>query len=192
MNKQMTKKMTMAVEKISKDIEDYSVGEIIRYSGKHKLKEESVAEHSFMTAVNVIRFCELAELPNEVKYKATTLAVLHDIDEAKMGDVPFDAKKDSTTKKAFEEFERTFTISNEGYYSKRYGEDSKEILQDEDTLETRIVKLCDALSVMQYANREAMMGNLSDDMLVILDKTPKRFTHDLAYIYNEYTERFGE
>jgi len=68
----------------------YRLGSTYRWQVVHTSKEQSVAEHSHMVALLVLRFCQILGLP-PLAY--ITYALLHDSEEAWIGDIATPAKR---------------------------------------------------------------------------------------------------
>lgn len=141
--------------------EEYKLSDINRYAGKIKLKEENVAEHSFYTALNVIKIC--SEFDIEVTENMLGMAIIHDIPEYIVGDIPFEFKRDNPQiMKLFETEELEKSIdkySNNKYISKKLTN-----LFKGDIIDNKVVELADQMCALQFAHREKTLGNTTDDI----------------------------
>lgn len=164
---------------LSTDYQDYKNGEIIRYNGKHKIKQESIAEHSFMVAMNIIKVCALMEIDDTTRDTAVTMAILHDISERFVGDIAYEFKSDSDNKHILREL---FDNYEEKLYNKKYKEEIgsiyEDVIQGDNSICDRLVKLGDSMSVVQYSTREIELGNISDDMSRISLEAINRVMYD--------------
>lgn len=77
-------------------VDDYTVyklSNIIRYSQQNKIKNESVAEHSFYVMWFVNRLCTKYNLSDKIRLLALEAALLHDIPEVITNDITYDVKR---------------------------------------------------------------------------------------------------
>ena len=126
---------------------------LVRYQNCHRNVNETVAEHSFYVAILVLK---LREYYNFNLQKALKTALVHDVMESKISDVPHNIKmQNPKLAEALEEAETNVT---------------KEMLSDEalqlirqfnhgETPEGLACQLGDILSVVMYANAELTSGN---------------------------------
>ena len=130
----------------------YSLSYLIRYSNVKRIKDESVAEHSFYVAAEVIKLYE------EYKFdlhKAVFIAICHDFLESDVDDVSFYTKnKFPSIKKAVEEAEDEALKTYPVWIQEAINE-----YNDSDTLESDIVKLADTTQCLTYTSQEIMLGN---------------------------------
>lgn len=126
---------------------------LIRYQNCTRLINESVAEHSYYVAIFVLKLREYYDFDLE---KALKMALIHDIPESKISDVPHNIKMaNPKLMDALEEAEANVTkemLSNEAA-----------TMLDEfntgSTAEGRVCQLADVLSVVLYADDEIKSGN---------------------------------
>lgn len=129
----------------------YRLAYIIRYSNVPRVKDESVAEHSFFVAVLVMKFYDQYKFNLGV---ALQIAIAHDCPESMTNDLSHETKtlfpeiKD-VIKRAEKEF-----LKQMPYAIKRGVE-----LLEMDTVESKIVALADAMQCHQYSSHEASLGN---------------------------------
>ena len=140
---------------------------ITRFSNSHRIMDESVAEHSFGTAL----YCLV--LGTELRHKglkidvelAVKRALIHDIEESHSGDFIRTFKhSDPDLAKAIERAAAKFAHILFGEMASKFvaieltqlWEDAKDR-----TLEGMLVEFADFLSVVSYMLREVSMGNRS-------------------------------
>ncbi len=130
----------------------YRLAYIKRYSNIPKIHEESVAEHGFFVAAIVM------DLHDRYKFDlgcALAIAVAHDMPEMELNDAPWILKeKYPKIKQAFDECEREVaemlpTACRAGVLA----------YDRNDSIETRIVHLADAMQCIQFAKVEVDLGN---------------------------------
>ena len=155
------------------DYEIMNLGEIVRYNNRPKIRKENVSEHSFYVATNVIKICSKFNICESLKLKALELAIVHDIPEAFLGDVPYITKRDNPQlaeileKAELEELQRNMPEFYNAYL--RYVQGAKNM-----SIPSTIVKLADTISVLQYSNNEIELGNTSKAMKEINDDAKNR------------------
>ena len=164
---------------LSENFDDYTNGEIIRYNGKHKLKQENIAEHSFMVAINIIKVCKALSLPDNIRDKAVTMGILHDISEKYVGDIAFEFKSEEDNKEIlaelFDDYEKKLYQNK---YKSEYGLIYKDVYKGNNSIEDRLVKLADSMSVVQYSGREKVLGNTTLAMSTINIQAKIRVKYD--------------
>lgn len=161
----------------------YIPTEIIRYSNRSKMRTENIAEHSFYVAFYVILVGNDYNIKPEIINKACTLAVLHDYPEIYTLDLAHDFKYSHPDVKAtFSKAEKDF-ISQYLPNIKHYFDDL-----DQDTPESLLVHIGDALSVLLYTNRELSIWNDNHDMKVISNEIRVRLTELFAKL-DEYIQK---
>ena len=153
------------------DYNVYKLSNITRYSQQNKIKHESVAEHSFYVAYNVLNICHKYNIPDEIKLKALEYAVIHDIPELYTNDICYITKRDNPKLAAIlDEVERNF-VENE---MPEIRDAFFELQNSKNSIEHTILKLADGLSVLQFASREIALGNQSEEMLGIKNESKQR------------------
>lgn len=145
----------------------YRLSYITRYSVVPRIKDESVAEHSFYVASIVIK------LHDEYKFnvdEAVTMAIVHDWTEAWTDDVTVATKrKFPSIAKAVKESE--LEVANEEFSPlvlDRWLEHNSCI-----TLESKIVHMADVIQCIQYTKHEVNLGN-NGYMLDVLNTSKQR------------------
>lgn len=130
----------------------YKLSYIKRYSNVPRLHEESVAEHGFFVAAIVMKLKEEYTFDLGV---ALQIAVSHDMPESELNDIPWTIKdKYPKIKEAFAECEKD--VLNNMPQSVGLG---VMLFESQRTIEAQIVKLADAMQVLQYAQVELKLGN---------------------------------
>jgi len=132
--------------------EMYSLKNIIRYNNLPRIKDESVAEHSYFVALIV------TELYKEYRFdlgKALLTAIVHDIAEIWISDIPRNIKNNH------HELELLMDKIELNIVKEKYPEHLS-LIKDfnyKRTIEGLIVKLADCYSVLQYAEQEVKLGS---------------------------------
>lgn len=149
------------------------LGEIVRYNNRPKIKTENVAEHTFYVASTVLKLCTIFNLNESIKNKALEFAIVHDIPEILIGDVPYDTKVNNPLLR--EEIEKAEIKSLSDHMPEYLDSYSKFI--EEEKIETTaylVTKLADTISVLQYSNRELDLGNNTEQMRNINSDSKER------------------
>ena len=139
------------IASFSKDVD--ILRNLIRYQNVHRNINESVAEHSFYTAIFVLKLREYYDFNLEIALKT---ALVHDFAESAISDVPHNIKISNPN--LAKELERSEEIVN----STRLSNDAAKYIKDFNagaTPEGLAVQLADILSVVLYANAEIKSGN---------------------------------
>ena len=140
------------------DYNVYKLSNIIRYSQQNKIKNETVAEHSYYVTWFVNRLCTKYELGDTIRLMALETALLHDIPEVITNDITYDVKRMIPDVPAllqpYEE-EVIKEHSSRAYKVLFNPETPEEIIAK------KVVKHADILSVLQYCQNEEMLGNKS-------------------------------
>lgn len=138
---------------------------MVRYNPWPKHTTETVAAHSYYTAMFTLMLCEELKVSSLIKATAIKIALLHDTPEMVSNDITYDAKKAiPALDKPLEEFEHSFIKSNFG--DKVYEQMFDSYLED-DKVARAIVKAADVLSVIQYCDQEVQLGNKSFEPLLV-------------------------
>ena len=143
-----------------------------RYNNRIKIKEESIAEHSFFVAYNIIKIGYDYGIAQSSINKAVTMAIVHDVSESYTNDIPHDCKH------AYPEL-RELLSKIEGAYIKSITPEIEYYyneVEQGDTLEALLVSLGDAISVLEFTNRELELGNKSEDFQIIHNEICVRIT----------------
>jgi len=148
--------------------EERHLNTIIRFSAHTRIKDESVAEHSFHVALYSIIIADLEEkfFKNKVdKEKLLKTAILHNLEECRTGDIIYGFKHTNKkfaveirkiSKKFFEDLMKNLPPE----ISKKYVE-LWEKAKDEKRIEGKIIEAADKLEGLIYALNEFKLGNKS-------------------------------
>jgi len=175
--------------KINSDLQTYLskidiLRTLVRYQTCLKNLNESVAEHSFYVAAIVLKLSEYYDFDLTT---ALITAIIHDIPEASISDVPFNIKqRNPELCKALEDVEAKVTTT-------QLSEEAAELIKhfnECDTPEGLACRLADILSVVLYSADEIKTGNKIFNYIAI--KTLKRCSDVLQqlekYIKKPYTK----
>lgn len=151
-------------------MEIYRLKTLVRYNHRLRLTNESVAEHSFFTALFVLEICDRLNISGELKAKSIEYALLHDVPETIISDVPSDVKDLSESlRMLLQTFEDSFMETNYPVYA----------LYSKDDEIFAIVKLADLYSVRQYCMVEAALGNKTLDFADAVNERIDRLEEEL-------------
>jgi 5'-deoxynucleotidase YfbR-like HD superfamily hydrolase len=131
----------------------YNLSHIQRYSTVPRIKNESVAEHSFFVAALVVR------LHKDYQFdigRAVSMAILHDWTESWIDDITV------PTKRKFEEIELAISKAEIEVAHEEFPEPILSLwLEHKDglSIESKIVHLADVMQCIQYAKGEVTLGN---------------------------------
>lgn len=142
----------------------------VRYNNRNRIHNEDLAQHSFIVAYNVLKIAYKYKIPNEIAYKACSMAIVHDYPETYTADIPHDCKvKYPELRELLSKIEIEFIREEVPELKELYKE-----YQKGETVETILVDLGDAISVLQYVNREINHGNREKDMEIIKNEVSAR------------------
>lgn len=142
-----------------------------RYNNRIKIKDENIAEHSFFVAYNILKIGYDYKLSREVINEAVAMAIVHDYPEVFTSDIPHDCKQSRPElRDILLKVERDFIEKQMPELLDRYDK------LNEDSLTALLVELGDAISVLQYSNREISLGNNTEDMRIIHNEVCGRVT----------------
>ena len=140
------------------DFNVYKMSNIIRYAQLDKIKNESVAEHSFFVTWFVNRICTKYDLCDKIRLMALEAAILHDVPEVITNDITYDVKRMipeiSSLLQPYEEKvvkEHSFRAWKTLFYPRSW----------EQRVAKAVVNHADVLSVLQYCQHEEALGNKS-------------------------------
>lgn len=147
----------------------YGLSYVTRYATIPRIKDESVAEHSFYVASLVI---ELRKYYNFDVGSATVMAVSHDWIEAWVDDITIKTKRDfPIIADAVNVAEREAANRELSDHVLPYWNE----MQACETVEAKIVRLADILQCIQYSSHEIKLGN-SGYMTEVLDSANSRLS----------------
>lgn len=130
----------------------YKLAYITRYSGIPRIKDESVAEHSFFVAALVIKLHEAYDFDIGT---ALQMAISHDWAEAFIGDATH------ATKLAYPGIAQAMHEAEKDAI-KSFAPKVYNILceyNSQSSAEAKVVALADVIQVVQYAENEVKLGN---------------------------------
>lgn len=139
---------------------DYRLSKLIRYNHRHRIKNESVAEHSYYVVLYCLKICHDYGLDEATTNRVLIKAIVHDLPEIVTSDVPYDVKQNMP------ELNKLLEQAEVEFYRTKYPE-YFDIIYNNDELEDLIVRYADALSVMQYSLNELSLSPLNADFLDI-------------------------
>lgn len=148
-------------------LELYKLKNIIRYNHRTRITSETVAEHSFFTALIALEVCNRLECSNAVIGEVITKALLHDMPETELNDITYDVKCRLNLYPLLKQYE-------DDYFKKHFPEQADLMIDNDTHLVNLIVLYADAMSVLQYAYNELELGNKS--MQSILEDTIDRLS----------------
>ena len=138
------------------DFNVYKMSNIVRYSQQNKIKNESVAEHSYFVMWFINRLCTKYKLCDKIRLMAMEAGLLHDVPEVITNDITYDVKQMipevSDLLQPYEEE----VVKEHSYTAWKILFNPK---TEEEVLAKALVKHADILSVYQYCYNEDMLGN---------------------------------
>ncbi len=168
-----------------------NIGSIKRYNTIYRLHEESVAEHSLYVSYNVMMLCEILNIDSETKLRAIEMAIIHDIPESIVGDIPYSTKKMNPNISALLTYLECECVNKE---MPEIADKYKEFVKNEEqnTIEGQLVKLADAISVVQYCELERKLGNMNEKIIDILNSSYVRVENRLEKLIRDLKEKEGK
>ena len=152
------------------DIFPMIMSQQVRYNNRHRIHNEDLAQHSFMVAYNILKIGYNYNISKEAMYKACSMAIVHDCPEMFTSDIPHDCKmKHPELRSILSNIENEFITEEMPELKELYNEYS-----EGSSLAFTLVELGDAVSVLQYVNREIVHGNKHEDMQVIKNEVSLR------------------
>lgn len=164
----------------------YNLKNLTRYNMSVRLRNESVAEHSYFTTMFVLLLCEELRVSNEIKLLAVEMALVHDIPETRTSDIPHPVKNSSPElANVVRDIEKQVMLEEYPQFFDRFCLlDKPYEVQGNARLAKLIVETADVLSVIQYANSEVNLGN--SYMQEILDSSEIRLEKKNNELYKEF------
>lgn len=157
----------------------YKLKDVIRYNTKQKLKDESVAEHSFYVALISLLLCFKFNIDAEDTLQILIKSLLHDMPEIELNDITHDVKEKLNLRPLLKSYE-------DDYYLKEFPECYELMINNEENEINEIVNLADSMSVLQYTNNELSIGNKTNDMLEIYKNSYIRVFENLTKLEEKY------
>ena len=138
------------------DFNVYKMSNIIRYSQQNKIKQESVAEHSYFVMWFINRLCTKYNLNDNIRLLALEAGLLHDVPEVITNDITYDVKQMIPEVSALLQPYEEDVIKEHSYNAWKVLFNPE---TEDEILAKTIVKHADILSVYQYCYNEEMLGN---------------------------------
>lgn len=148
----------------------YNLKNLVRYNQRFRLKDESVAEHSYYVSLFTMMICDKLQVSSSIKNDSLTWALIHDLPEIYTSDIPHPTKVGNPGMEDF--LVRVEHKVMEEHFSP-YHELYKKITTGNYELVDCIVKLADIVSVIQYTTLEIRLGNKT--MIEVLDNALDRY-----------------
>lgn len=153
------------------NLEILSMSEMTRYSGRLKITKESVAEHSWYVSYFILLVGKDYNISEQIINKAVSMAIIHDVPEIFTNDIPHDMKENfPELKQKIEEVEMEFIKEKVPNLYYLFNELKKE------SIESILVNIGDALSVLLYTNKEINLGNKTKEISIISNEVKVRLT----------------
>jgi len=152
---------TDAVETLEDKLQEfYELKNLTRYNQRVRIKDESVAEHSYFVSLFTLLLCRKLKVGTKTTQDSLAYALIHDIPEIEISDIPHPVKSLNALRKIVGRLERDALEMILPDFLQLY--ENCESGQDEKV--KTIVDLADVLSVIQYVSLEQKLGNttLSD------------------------------
>lgn len=143
--------MNSSIDEFYADI--YKLAYITRYAGVPRVKNESVAEHSFFVASLVIKLHQTYAFDVG---RALKMAITHDWAECAIGDVTWAVKQNFSVIRDAMHLAEHETIVNK--FGAIY--DCWLDYVEQSCIEAKVVTLADVMQVAQYAENEVKLGNV--------------------------------
>jgi len=148
--------------------EEKKLDRVIRFSAHTRIRDESVAEHSFHVALYAMILADLEEklFKNKVdKEKVLKTTLLHDLEECRTGDIIYGFKHtDEKLTKEIKKISRRFLEGLMRNLPKRISEEYILLWQNaknKKTIEGKIIEAADKLEGLIYVLNEFALGNKS-------------------------------
>lgn len=141
---------------IDKLLEYYKLKNLIRYNHRVRIKDESVAEHSYFVSLFTILICHKLQVNDGETLNALTYALIHDIPEIEISDIPHSVKSLNPELKRiifdleYDAIKKILPSFTDILFKCESGQMERV---------KAIVDLADVLSVLQYCALERRLGN---------------------------------
>ena len=134
-----------------------NISSVTRFSTRPRIRNENLAEHSFhVTYISMILYNKYKGIFKINFEKLMTIALIHDFDECKTGDMVYDMKymkkhdikfdKIKIIREIFNDCDNKFTEWYDDYLERK-------------SVESILVKIADWVSMLLYVENEVKMGN---------------------------------
>ena len=142
----------------------------VRYNNRVRIKNEDLAQHSYFVAYNILKVAYDYNIPKNISEEAICRALVHDLDEQYTSDIPHDCKVEYPQLRELVKQIGLRYIEQEAPEAVSYFID----YSNKNDLPNLLVDIGDALSVLQYTNRELLLGNKTEDMEIISNEIKAR------------------
>ena len=142
----------------------------VRYNNRVRIKNEDLAQHSYFVAYNILKVAYDYNIPKNISEEAICRALVHDLDEQYTSDIPHDCKVEYPELRELVKKIGLRYIEQEAPEAVSYFID----YSNKHDLPNLLVDIGDALSVLQYTNRELLLGNETEDMQIISNEIKAR------------------
>lgn len=169
------------------DMDILKMSALNRYNNRDRITQENIAEHSFYVGFAIMKLSEMFIIDDTTKLRALQMSILHDIPEIYTSDVPYPIKQKSPVLKAeLEKLELEFMKESYPQFFNIFND-----FTNDDSDEVLLVKVADAISVLQYAQKEINLGNKTEDMMEIFTLTNIRINDGIKKLEERF-KRKGE
>lgn len=142
----------------------YQLKNIVRYNNRERIKDESVAEHSFYVALITLMICDKLNLSKQITSDSVIKAILHDMPETELNDITYDVKEKLNLRPLLKTYEDAYFQNNFNSFSELMTSNTRDISDV-------VVKIADTLSVRQYCTNEKSLGNMNTEIIAIHNNT---------------------
>jgi len=142
----------------------------IRYNNRIRLKDEDLAQHSYYVAYNILRIGYDYKIKKEIVQEAVCRAIFHDLDEQFTSDIPHDCKVQFPELRAMVADIGLKYIQTKAPFAEEYFVNYSE----KEDFPNLLVEIADAISVLQYTNRELILGNSTEGIKIISNEVKTR------------------
>lgn len=163
------------------DVKPLILSSQIRYNNRIRIKDEDLAQHSYIVAYNVVKVGYDYDIKKEIVQEAVCRAIFHDLDEQFTSDIPHDCKQTNPDLKELVQNIGLKYIKKDAKFAEKYFVDYLE----KTDLANLLVDIGDTMSVLQYSNREIQLGNSTEAMSVISNDSKFR----LVNLFRELANR---
>lgn len=127
-----------------------------RYSGRASIKDQNLAEHHAHTAQILLILFERFEVPEDVQLKTLKRALVHDLPETELSDIPYPSHvKYGSLSEAYDSAEKSVIEDKYGFIA-----DCFDI--DKGSDEWKLVKFADRFDRLAFMFRELSLGNKTE------------------------------
>ncbi len=131
----------------------YTLKSLVRFNTHQRIKDENVLEHTSM--VSLISLLLSKKFKNVDESKLLKMSLIHDLSEIKLGEFPFGVKASfSNIKEALKLSEHIIMKQSFSEFYEIFNE-----YEIQESLESKLVKLSDIVSVLLYTSNEVNLGN---------------------------------